>query len=437
MPGPGRHRKELELIYDWNEIGGKIRPFVPEVELLDETLREGLQNPSVRDPKVEEKLALVELMAQLGIHWVNLGLPASSQRAFDDCLTLCREITARRLKIQLACAGRTMEGDIAPIIELSQRAGVPIAVYAFVGSSPIRALAEEWDLSLIRRYSAEAIDLGVRASLPVTFVTEDTSRSRPEVLAELFQLAVDHGASRLCLCDTVGHATPDGVKNLIQFTRSLVASMGAEVGIDWHGHNDRGLALANALYALKYGADRVHGTALGLGERVGNAPMELLALNLKLLGVLGEDQDLTHLRDYCLTASHAFGWEIPINYPLIGRDAFRTATGVHAAAIRKAQAKGRAWLADRIYSGVPAGMIGRTQEICIGHMSGASNVVFWLQSRGIEPEEGLVRRILAHAKASHTILDDEQVLELVRGSHPAAGRAPGAPREPYDRRETR
>jgi 2-isopropylmalate synthase len=243
-------------------------------------------------------------------------------------------------------------------------------------------------------------------------VTEDTTRSRPEVLATLFKMAIDHGATRLCLSDTVGHATPDGVHNLISFTKSIIAGAGATVGVDWHGHNDRGLALENALWALEFGADRVHGTALGIGERVGNAQMELILLNLKLLGLL-DGQDLTHLLEYCKVAAAALGWHVPINYPLVGRDAFRTATGVHAAAIIKAEAKGDAWLADRIYSGVPAGMFGRKQEICIGYMSGASNVNYWLRQRKIEPSRALVDAILAKAKGADHILSDEEILAVI------------------------
>ena len=356
-----RVQKSDDLIYDWNEIARKGRIIPPEIEFFDETLRDGLQNPSVTDPNIEDKIRILHLMDKIGIDEADIGLPGASQRAFEDCLRLCREITDGKLSLRVACAGRTVKDDITPMVELSQRAGIPIEIYAFVGSSPIRALAEQWDLERIKQYSAEAIDVGVKAGLPVAYVTEDTTRSRPEVLAELFKLAVDHGASRICLCDTVGHATPDGVRNLIQFTRNIVAGMGAKVGIDWHGHNDRGLALVNAIFALEWGADRVHATALGIGERVGNAPMELILLNLKLLGLL-EHQDLTHLLEYCRAAAEAVGWHVPINYPLVGRDAFRTATGVHAAAIIKAQAKGDAWLADRVYSGVPAGMFGRTHE---------------------------------------------------------------------------
>ncbi len=407
------------LVFDWNEVNRKGRILPPNASFFDETLRDGLQNPSVVDPPIEDKLSILHLMEDLGIHAADIGLPGSSKRAFEDCLRICQEVTSCKMKIQIACAGRTVVSDITPMIELSQRAGIPVEVYAFIGSSPIRQYAENWDVALIAKRSAEAIDVAVKAGLPVAFVTEDTTRSRPEVLTTLFRSAIDHGARRICLSDTVGHATPDGVRNLIQFTANVIAGTGADVGIDWHGHNDRGLALENAIWAFEYGADRVHATGLGIGERVGNAQMELLLLNLKLLGQL-EGQDLTKLLEYCQTVAKAVKWDVPINYPLVGRDAFRTATGVHAAAIIKAMAKGDTWLADRIYSGVPAGMFGRAQEICIGFMSGASNVNFWLSQRGIASDETLVTEILKAAKSHDHILTDDEILEVVRRVRGAA-----------------
>ncbi len=406
--------RAADLIFDWNEVNRKGRILPKNATFFDETLRDGLQNPSVVDPGIEQKLKIIHLMEDLGIHVADIGLPGSSKRAFEDVLRICKEVVDCKMKIRIACAGRTVVSDITPMIEVSQRAGIPVEVYAFIGSSPIRQYAEDWDVNLIAKRSAEAIDVAVKAGLPVAYVTEDTTRSRPEVLTTLFRAAIDHGAARLCLSDTVGHATPDGVRNLIQFTKNVIAGTGrADVGIDWHGHNDRGLALENAIWAYEYGADRVHGTGLGIGERVGNAQMELLLLNLKLLGQL-DGQDLTKLLEYCETIAAAVKWDIPINYPLVGRDAFRTATGVHAAAIIKSMAKGDTWLADRIYSGVPAGMIGRAQEICIGFMSGASNVNYWLSSRRIAGEETLVAEILKAAKAQDHIMTEEEVMAVIK-----------------------
>jgi 2-isopropylmalate synthase len=396
-------------MFDWNEMGRRGRPMEPSFTLLDESLRDGLQNPSVRQPTLDDKIELVHRMNDLGIHVVNVGIPGSSPRVYREALRLCREISSARLAITPVCSGRTVPSDLEPILDLAQKAGMAIEAYAFIGSSSIRRLVENWSVDLLARRAAAAIDLIVKAGLPAVFVTEDTTRSHPEVLTELFKVAVEHGAGRLCLCDTSGHATPDGVRNLIGFTRALLSGMGAtHVQIDWHGHNDRGLALANCLYALEYGVDRVHATALGMGERVGNVPMELLMLNLRLQGQL-EGHDLSRLGDYCETAARAVGWEVPISYPLVGRDAFRTATGVHASAIMKAQARGDSWLADRVYSSVPASLVGRGQEIVVGPGSGMSNVVHVLHRLGIEPMPDAVYAVLRVAKEADQVLSDEEV----------------------------
>ncbi len=404
---------EGDLIFDWNELNRRGRVVPQDFGLVDETLRDGLQNSGIEDPTIEDKIRILHLMEDLGIDCADVGLPGSGQRAFDDVLTLCQEIVSCKMRIQPSCAGRTVASDITPIVEISQQTGLRIETCAFIGSSPIRQYVEGWDVSLIAKRSADAIDIAVKAGLPVTYVTEDTTRSRPEVLTPLFRTAIDHGATRLCLSDTVGHATPDGVRNLIQFTRGVIAGTGVTVGIDWHGHNDRGLALENALWALEFGANRIHGTALGIGERVGNPAMELILLNLRLLGLLPEERDLTKLVSYCETVARAVRWDIPHNYPLVGRDAFRTATGVHAAAIIKAMQKEDAWLVDRVYSGVPAGMFGRHQEIAIGFMSGASNVNYWLRQRGIESSERLVAAILEVAKGTRHLLSDDELMAVV------------------------
>jgi 2-isopropylmalate synthase len=324
------------LVFDWNEVN-RTETRVPHgVSVLDETLRDGLQNPSVEDPSTDDKLRILHLMDELRIDEADVGLPISSKRAFDDVLSMCREVADCKLSIKIAAAARTVVSDITPIIEISQRTGVPIEVYAFIGSSPIRQYIEQWDVSLIAKRSAEAIDVAVKAGLPVVYVTEDTTRSRPEVLHTLFRVAIDHGAKRLCLADTVGHATPHGVRNLVQFTRGVISGTGASVGIDWHGHNDRGFALQNAVCALECGADRAHATALGIGERVGNVAMELLLMNLRLLGRLGPDRDLAKLAEYCETVARAVHWQVPPNYPFVGRDAFGAAPGTRASEVVKA-----------------------------------------------------------------------------------------------------
>jgi 2-isopropylmalate synthase len=381
------------------------------VELDDETLRDGLQSPSVKSPSIDDKLRILHLMDALGIDSADIGLPGAGPHVVQTVTRLAREITQCGLKLRPNCAARTLSADIVPIVEVSQKVGIPIEVACFIGSSPIRQYAEDWDLDRMLRLSEDAVALAVKEGLPVMYVTEDTTRAHPDHIRRMYTAAIRAGARRVCVCDTVGHATPDGVRNLIRFVVDLVAGLDEEVKVDWHGHQDRGLGITNALWALEAGAHRVHGCALGIGERVGNTPMDQLLVNLQLLGWI--DRDLTRLNEYCEAVSQATGVPIPENYPVVGRDAFRTGTGVHAAAIMKARKKGDDWLADRVYSGVPAAMVGRTQIIEVGPMSGLSNVQCWLENHGLEPRADIVEAIFQRAKESDRILKDDEILAVV------------------------
>ncbi|HEX6201439.1 MAG TPA: 2-isopropylmalate synthase, partial [Thermoanaerobaculia bacterium] len=395
-------------IHDWNRAGdGDWEPARGKVELDDETLRDGLQSPSVRSPSLDEKVRILHSIAELGIESADIGLPGAGPHAVEQVERLAREIVDAGLPIEPNCAARTVAADIEPIVEISQRVGLPIEVSCFIGSSPIRQYAEGWEMDRMLRLTREAVSLGVRHGLPVMYVTEDTTRARPEDLRRLYREAVDAGAGRVCVADTVGHATPHGAASLVRFIRGVV---GDEVAVDWHGHKDRGLSVANSLAAAAAGADRLHGTAVGIGERVGNTPIDLLLVNMQLLGWI--DRDLTHLGDYCSFVARVTGVPLPDNYPILGRDAFRTGTGVHAAAIIKARARGDDWLADRVYSSVPASLVGRRQEIEIGPMCGESNVVYWLAERSIEADGELVAEIFRRAKDSDHVLEEAEVLAI-------------------------
>jgi 2-isopropylmalate synthase len=409
--------EDRDLIYDWNSVE-KHASLSPKrrVQFLDETLRDGIQSPSVVDPSIDDKLRLVDLANELGIDTMDIGLPGAGKRAIEDVTVIAQHIKTGKLRVKASCAARTHIKDVQAIVDISQAVGLEIEVLCFIGSSPIRQYAEDWDLPRMLELSAAAIDLGRKYNLPVAYVTEDTTRSRPDVLTKLFTNAVEHGAQRLIVCDTVGHATPDGIRNLLKFTRHVLDGLGRpDVGIDWHGHNDRGLGVVNSIFAIEFGADRIHGTALGIGERVGNAALDQILLNLKLLGEL-PDHDLTKLVLWCKTASQATRVPIHPQYPLAGSDAFRTATGVHAAAIIKAEKKGHEWLADRIYSGVPAGMFGKEQEIEVGHYSGESNVIYWLKKRGYDATPELVAAVLAEAKRGNRVLSDDEIRAVIKRS---------------------
>jgi 2-isopropylmalate synthase len=403
--------QEQDLIYDWNEAGTRwVKPPF-RVQFDDETLRDGLQSPSVRSPSIDEKLRILHLMERLGIDTADIGLPGAGPHVVADVQRLAQEIVSSRLRIRANCAARTLASDILPVVEIAQHTGLPIEVCTFIGSSPIRQYAENWTVDLMLRHTEEAVTLAVSHGLPVMYVTEDTVRAKPETLRRLFLAAIRCGASRLCLCDTVGHATPAGAANLVRFALEVVRESGAEVGLDWHGHCDRGLAVINTLAAIQAGASRVHGCAIGIGERVGNTPMDQLLVNLRLLGWI--DNDLTALAEYCEVVSRGTGVPVPPNYPVVGRDAFRTGTGVHAAAVIKAFKKGEDWLADRVYSGVPASWVGRRQAIEIGPMSGESNVVFWLESHGIAPTPERTRALFQRAKSVDRVLTDDEIRSVL------------------------
>ncbi|MCP4808512.1 MAG: 2-isopropylmalate synthase [Proteobacteria bacterium] len=404
--------REDELIYDWNLRGDIHTPPLRRVEYVDETLRDGIQCPSVTDPPIEAKLEVIRLLSGLGVNHVDIGLPGAGQRAIDDCIVLAEMARDEKLSINLQCAARTHPNDIRPIIEISQKVGVPIEVMAFLGASPIRLYTEGWDADLLEQRTRTAVKMAKDAGLPCTFVTEDTVRSNPKLLARLFHAALEEGADGLCLCDTCGHATHNGVFNLVHFTRNMMRAEGFEDRrIDWHGHNDRGHALSNALIAIEAGADRVHGTVLGVGERVGNTSIDQLLVNLKLLGV--HEGDLSQMAELVALVSEACEVPIPVSYPVFGRDAFRTGTGVHAAAVVKAMKRGDDWLADRIYSGVPAGWFGLKQVIEVGHYSGMSNVHAWLVSHGYEATEALSKKIFDFAKSTNRVLEDDEIVALI------------------------
>jgi len=405
--------EEQQLIYDWNSAGrnGGFDWSRARIDLNDETLRDGLQSPSVTDPSLDVKKRLLHLMAELGIVAADIGLPGAGPRVVEQVRVLAQEIRDQKLPIFPNCAARTVISDIEPIVRVADEVGIRIEAATFIGSSPIRQYAEDWTLDRILKASEEAVTFAVKHGLPVMYVTEDTTRAKPETIKALYGGAIACGAGRICLADTVGHATPDGVKALVRFVKDEIVKK-QDVKIDWHGHRDRGMGLINCLAAIEAGVDRVHATALGVGERVGNAEMDLLIVNLKLLGA--HQGDIRKLPEYCRLVAEAVGVPIPVNYPVIGTDAFRTGTGVHAAAIIKAKKKGHNWLADRVYSSVPAEEFGFEQRIDISPVSGLSNVKYWLEQHGYDPnDEKACKTLFDAAKRTDRVLSDEECHRLL------------------------
>jgi len=392
----------------------KLRPTGP-VLLNDETLRDGLQSPSVRDPSISEKIEILHLMEALGINSLDMGLPGAGPRAVADCEALAREIVRNKMKIRANCAARTHENDIRPIAEIVQRTGLNIQAATFIGSSPIRRYTEGWTDEFLLETTEKAVKFAVSLGLDSMYVTEDTSRCDPAMVKRLYSTAINCGARAIVICDTAGHATPMGAFALVRFVlEEVVKPSGEKIRVDWHGHCDRGLAIANSMAALVAGAECVHACAIGIGERVGNTQMDQMLVNLKLMGISPwAEQDLTKLKEYCQAVSKATGVPIPANYPVVGEDAFRTATGVHAAALIKAYKKNDVELANAVYSGVPSQMFGLEQIIDIGPMSGKSNVLFWLERHGVPATDDAVDRIYQRAKASNHTLSETEIRQCL------------------------
>jgi 2-isopropylmalate synthase len=416
----GEEYRREDLIYDWNEAGKPPAPERPP-EFDDETLRDGLQSPSVKNPTLAQKIEILHLIEALGIQSLNIGLPGAGPVAYEHVVRLAQEIVDGGLKVRPNCAARTVKADIEPVADAQNETGLPIECAVFLGSSQIRQVVENWDLDFLLKTTETAVKFAREQELPVMYVTEDTTRTHPDIVAALYKCAIENGARRIVVADTVGHATPAGSRAIIRHVKKVVEESGEDVQIDWHGHRDRGLDVANAIAAYEAGANRIHATAFGIGERCGNCPMDTLLVNMKLLGYI--DNDLTKLCEYADAVSRAVGVPVPGNYPVVGADAFETATGVHAAAVVKALRMNDTWLANRVYSSVPADEVGQRQNVRIGPMSGRSNVLHWLKNHGFESRDDVVDRIFREAKqADHVLTDDEirGVIESVKAPKTAA-----------------
>ena len=411
---------ERELIYDWNKINPEFQrdsgKHPHPVWFDDETLRDGLQSPSARNPTIEQKIELLDCMEGLGIQKVDLGLPGAGPYHVEHIDSMLGHMRENDYSIRPGCAVRTLVSDIEPLVDLQAKHERQIQASAFLGTSPIRQYAENWTMEKIMKTAEKAVDFAIDNDIPVMFVTEDTTRSRPEDIKAVYTRAIELGADRICICDTCGHVTPGGVRNLMSFVeQEVIPDSGAkrrDIEVNWHGHQDRGLGVANNLAAVESGADVIHGTALGVGERSGNAPIDQTLVNLSLMGVISND--LTGLNNYMKKANEYIEVPLPRNYPVFGDDAFETGTGVHASAVIKAMKKGDDWLADRVYSGVPAGDFGLRQVIRIGHMSGRSNIIHWLNQHGIEESSSLVDHLFNVAKSQRRLMSDEEVFSAIK-----------------------
>lgn len=406
---------QKNLLYQWEQpVGGKT------VLVDDETLRDGLQDPSCRQPSCEAKKEYLHLIAELGVQAVDLGMPAASPQVEQEVEALLREIATWSLGLAANCAVRTLERDVLTCAAISHRVGFPLEVMLFLGFSSLRRTVEGWDRDFLLRKLELIVRLAVREGLSVTFVAEDASRTSPGDLEAAVLCAVRAGVSRICLADTTGVLSPRGAEKLVAFTRTTLRDYGFQaVQLDWHGHNDRGLGLACALAAAGAGATRLHGTLLGVGERAGNPPLEQLLLNLHLLGFLQVPEG--KLVPNLLRAADLLGLTVPPKAPVLGELAFATATGVHASAIFKAKELGCPDFQELVYNPFPPSWLGTSQRVLIGPYSGSANVRYWLLEHGLPVDPAVVKAILAAAKKKPMVLPDQEILEIIQNGEGEEG----------------
>src|SRR3954470_13235335 len=238
--------KQHHLIHDWNTKQAALKPG-KRVLLNDESLRDGLQSPSVKDPTIEQKIEILHLMEGLGINMLDIGLPRAGPRAYADVERLAREIASAKLKIKPNCAARTHKNDITPVAEISQKTGIAIEAATFIGSSPIRRYTEGWTDDFLLKTTEDAVTYARSLGLDVMYVTEDTSRCDPETIKRLYTRAIECGARAIVVCDTCGHATPAGVRALVEFVMGEVVRP-AERRSGWTG---TGTATAGSLLRIR------------------------------------------------------------------------------------------------------------------------------------------------------------------------------------------
>ena len=395
--------------YSWNEE----RRNAPLVLVEDDT-RDALQSVAVARPTTDERRDLLERVSRLGVHLSFIGFPAVSAVEHAECQALVSYIAERRLAIRPVLMARAVAIDLDRIIDIQQASGCAIVADLYVSISSIRLRAEGWDLVRLLRDLVAVASRAANNGLDFRLAFEDSTRAVPNDLKSAVEAALDVGAPTIVLNDTVGSSHPSGAARHVAFVGDLVARAGADAAIAWHGHNDKGLALANALAAVDAGATIVSGTFLGVGERAGNIPLEQLILALAERGQFGSDLDELPL--ICALFAARMGWSIPPNQPLIGADVFSTGTGTHAAALLKARHLGREW-EDAIYSGVSAAALGREQSILIGPNSGRAAVRAVLDELSIEVNDDVVEQVLEHCKrAAKCLRTREEIEGIMRGA---------------------
>jgi isopropylmalate/homocitrate/citramalate synthase len=385
------------LLASWNPVSGS---HLQQVRLEDD-IRDALQSVRLQQPSLAQRIRLLELSAEVGVQHAFVGFPAASQQEFARCTALVGHVRDQQLTIEPIVMARAIEADVEAILAIREATQAPMAADIFIGVSDLRLRVENWTFNQALQKLEKACALALRENLPFRVSLEDSSRVRPDALSQGLQAATDCGAVMVVICDTVGDCLPEGARRLTEFALNELTRIHSPLEIGWHGHNDKGLSLANAWAAAESGASMISGTFLGFGERTGNTPLEQLIWLLREAG--NRHYDLEPMVRLCAYFAESAGTNISPQAPLVGADAFSTSTGTHVAAILKSRSLGEAF-EDLVYSSVPARALGRHQALMLGPGSGRSAVECALQACGVALHPELVDRLWSYCRNSQFCL---------------------------------
>ena len=396
----------VKLLTDWNE---KKTFKNKSIVIEDDTLRDGLQSALLRIPNYFEKKELVTLAHASRIKYVMLGFPGASEDAYHECRLLVQFIRDMQWPLVPRLLGRANQSDMAAICRLQEETGVPLQADFFINICALRLKVEGWNLATITQMIHQASEQLDRHGVSYSISLEDATRSDTSIIEKMLCTIVNTKAIAIVLCDTVGACLPSGVANLLRFVKKTIAAHNSHIFQWWHGHNDRGLALANALCALDHGIDGISGTFLGIGERSGNICIEQIMLHLNQY--YGSAYCLDSARQYCSLLSRYTEYTMPINQPLFGNQSFTTTAGTHIRALEKAKRFGTG-AHDLLYSSVAAHDLGRQQQIMLGPMSGRSAVKSVLEQIGESYDEKKISTLFNYFKKIQKPITVQEFIDI-------------------------
>ena len=400
--------KANDFLYSWNALN---RANISNVKIEDD-IRDALQSVRTVQPLLSERKALLDLSAKVGIQYSFLGFPAASQNETNLVTALVKHIADEKIPIEPVLMARALENDVKRIIEIQNETSYAVAADIFINTSALRLKIEGWTLDTIINKIKKSHHLSVNNNLKYRISLEDSARTAPDSIEILIKEIINLGIKTIVLCDTVGDCLPSGASNLTSFVMDIISKENVDVEIGWHGHNDKGLSLANALASVEAGATIISGTFTGIGERTGNIPLEQIIYILSQNG--NQLYDLKYLKPLCDMLSATTKTKIPYSLPIIGKDAFSTSTGTHVAAIYKAKEFGQSF-EDLMYSGVAASDLERRQTLLIGPNSGRSAIIAALEEIQIVATENTVTSILDYCKKqNHCLENSAELLEVIR-----------------------